>query len=128
MIALSTNDKQQLKRIGITEQQIEQQIDQFKKGFAYSNLTAAATLEKGIIRFTDDEIESLVNQFDEDKEYYDIIKFVPASGAASRMLKSLYSFIDEYKDKDIPENFLKKDKIKPDSVENFFLGKRHFAL
>lgn len=128
MIALSTNDKQQLKRIGITEQQIEQQINIFKKGFAYSNLTAAATLEKGIIRFTDDEIESLVNQFDEDKEYYDIIKFVPASGAASRMFKSLYSFIDEYKDKDIPDNFLKKDKIKPDSVENFFLGIRHFAF
>ena len=39
MIALSTNDKQQLKRIGITEQQIEQQINIFKKGFAYSNLT-----------------------------------------------------------------------------------------
>ncbi len=128
MIALTTDDRQQINRIGITEQQIEQQIEQFKKGFGYSKLIAAATPGKGIVRFTEQEIESLVNQFDEDKEYYDIIKFVPASGAASRMFKSLYAFIDEFKDKDIPLNFLKKEKIKPNSVENFFLSIRSFAF
>ena len=128
MTTLSSADKQQLEALGISMQQVENQIVQFKNGFAFSDLIAPATIGKGIVRFNENEIKELVRQFDEDKKYYDIIKFVPASGAASRMFKNLYAFVEEYKNKEIPADFLKKEKIKPDSVENFFIGIHDFAF
>jgi len=128
MNTLTTADKQQLESLGISAEQVDNQLNQFKKGFAFSDLIASATIGKGIVRFDENEIEGLVRQFDEDKKYYDIIKFVPASGAASRMFKNLYSFVEEYKNQAIPSDFLKKEKIKPDSVENFFMGIHDFAF
>lgn len=128
MTSFSSDDKQQLDSMGISIQQVENQILQFKNGFSYSDLVSSATTGNGIVKFTEDEINELVKQFDEDKQYYDIIKFVPASGAASRMFKNLYTFIDQYKGQDIPLNFLKKEKIKPDSAENFFISIHDFAF
>jgi len=128
MTTFSTADKQQLEALGISTEQVDNQIVKFKKGFAFSDLIASATIGKGIIKFSEKEIDDLVNQFDEDKKYYDIIKFVPASGAASRMFKNLYSFVEEYENQDIPADFLKKDKVKPGSVEDFFIGIHDFAF
>lgn len=128
MLALTANDKEQLKNLNISPEQVEKQVNQFKTGFPYSELIAPATIGNGIIRFDDTEVQELIKQFDEDKQYYDILKFIPASGAASRMFKNIYSFVEEYKGKDIPENFLIKEKIAPDSIENFFISIREFAF
>lgn len=128
MTALTIKDKEQLERLGISTEQVEYQVNQFKNGFPYSDLVAAATIGNGIIKFEDNDIQELIKKFDEDKQYYDILKFIPASGAASRMFKSIYSFVEEYKGKEIPEDFLRKDKIRLDSIENFFLSIREFAF
>lgn len=128
MTILTNKDKQQIKELGISEQQIDNQINQFKTGFDFSDLVAPATVNHGVIRFEETEIQELVKQFDEDKQYYDLIKFVPASGAASRMFKNLYSFIEEFKNQEVPSNFLRKDKIKFDAVENFFINIEKFAF
>lgn len=128
MSALTNNDKKQLDNLNITIEQVERQINQFKNGFPFSELIAPATVGNGIIKFNNDEVQELIKQFDEDKQYYDILKFIPASGAASRMFKNIYSFVEEYKDKHIPNDFLRKEKIKPDSIENFFLSIREFAF
>lgn len=128
MTMFTSADEQQLESSGIPIQQVENQINQFKNGFAFSDLTAPARINDGIVKFNENEIKELTRQFDEDKQYYDIIKFVPASGAASRMFKNLYSFVEEYKNQEIPANFLKKEKIKPDSAENFFIGIHDFAF
>ena len=86
MTTFSSADKQQLETLGISAQQVENQIVQFKNGFAFSDLIAPATIGKGIVRFNENEIKDLVRQFDEDKKYYDIIKFVPEkTGAAGRL-------------------------------------------
>lgn len=128
MSALTNQDKKQLESLNIPIEQVEKQINQFKTGFPYSDLVAPATLDNGIIKFDSNEIQELIKQFDDDKEYYDIIKFVPASGAASRMFKNIYSFVEEYKDKEIPEDFLKKENVGFDSIENFFLSIKDFAF
>ena len=128
MLSLSVQDANQLKGLNISVQQVEKQINQFKTGFPYSDLIAPATIGNGIVKFDDNEIKELIQQFDDDKQYYDIIKFIPASGAASRMFKDVYAFVEEYKGKDIPEDFLKKDNIKFDSIENFFLSIKEFAF
>lgn len=128
MSALTNLDKKQLEDLNIAIEQVEKQINQFKTGFPYCDLAAPATIGNGIIKFNEADIKDLIKQFDEDKQYYDILKFIPASGAASRMFKNIYSFVEEYKDKEIPDNFLRKEKIKFDSIENFFLGIRDFAF
>ncbi len=128
MLALSAKDKKQLEDSNISVEQVERQVNQFKTGFPYSDLIAPATIGNGIIKFNDTEIQELIKQFDDDKEYYDIIKFVPASGAASRMFKNIYSFVDEYKGKEIPHDFFNKENIADDSIENFFLSIREFAF
>ena len=128
MLSLSVQDANQLKGLNISVQQVEKQINQFKTGFPYSDLIAPATIGNGIVKFDDNEIKELIKQFDDDKQYYDIIKFIPASGAASRMFKDVYAFVEEYKGKEIPEDFLKKDNIKFDSIENFFLSIKEFAF
>lgn len=128
MSALTNKDKQQLETLNISIDQVERQINQFKTGFPYSDLVAPATIGNGIIKFSDTEVQELIKQFEEDKEYYDILKFIPASGAASRMFKTIYSFVEEYKGKEIPEDFLEKENVKFDSIENFFLSIKDFAF
>ena len=128
MLALSAKDNKQLEDLNISIEQVERQVSQFKTGFPYSDLVAPATVGKGIIKFSDTEVQELIKQFDDDKEYYDIIKFVPASGAASRMFKNIYSFVDEYKGKEIPQGFLNKENITLDSIENFFISIKEFAF
>ncbi len=73
--------------------EIDIQLQEFKKGFPYSDITRHATLNNGVIELNDSYLDDLVNIFDAEKEKYDIIKFVPASGAASRMFKNLYSYL-----------------------------------
>ena len=108
MSALTNKDKQQLETLNISIEQVERQINQFKTGFPYSDLVAPATIGNGIIKFTDAEVQELIKQFEEDKEYYDILKFIPASGAASRMFKTIYSFVEEYKGKEMLNSTLSK--------------------
>ena len=128
MLALSAKDNKQLENLNISVEQVERQVNQFKTGFPFSDLVAPATIGNGIIKFSETEVQELIRQFDEDKQYYDILKFIPASGAASRMFKNIYSFVDDYKGKEIPQDFLKKENIKTDSIEYFFLNIRDFAF
>ena len=119
MVALTIKDKEQLERINITTEQVENQVNQFINGFPFSDLIAPATINNGIVKFDEKEIKELINQFEEDKQYYDILKFIPASGAASRMFKDLYAFVEEYKDKEIPDNFLRKEKFSFIILKNY---------
>lgn len=91
---INDRDRQILAEAGIDEQQVEKQLQNFKKGFSFARLAAAAAIGSGISRFSEDEINELAERFDEDKQYYELAKFVPASGAASRMFKSLFAFAD----------------------------------
>lgn len=84
----------QLTTKGITEQQIAEQLNCFSKGFPFLEITASASVEKGIHVIPKEDQESLMNEWDRfletDKR---VVKFVPASGAASRMFKNLYEFL-----------------------------------
>lgn len=83
----------QLTGKGITEKQIEEQLDCFSKGFPFLEITASASVEKGIRVISKQDQDGLMNEWD---TYLGtgkkVVKFVPASGAASRMFKNLYEF------------------------------------
>ena len=91
---LTEKDLIQLSERNITENQVSQQVAQLKRGTKYIELMRPATLRDGILRLDPEQIQALTETFDKDKEYYEFTKFVPASGAASRMFKDLFSFIE----------------------------------
>lgn len=96
MINLSERDLQQLKEKNIDKEKIDVQVMNFKKGFPYIKLVRPATINDGIFKFSEKEIEELVGYYEDSIKNFDIIKFVPASGAASRMFKDLYAFMQNY--------------------------------
>jgi len=92
---LSESDFLQLKAKGISVEQIEEQLACFKKGFPYLAIQASASVEKGIRLIPENEqsiyLDTWINYLKGDKT---IVKFVPASGAASRMFKDLFEYFD----------------------------------
>ena len=89
------SDILQLNAKGISVEQIEEQLACFKKGFPFLPLQASASVEKGILSIPENEhciyLDTWTKYLNENKT---IVKFVPASGAASRMFKDLFEYID----------------------------------
>ncbi len=104
---LTDNDKQLMAAKGITEPQIEAQLKRFQVGFPWLKLEAAATVDHGIVRLDSKQQSQCIRVW---KEYQSggasIEKFQPASGAASRMFKNLFAFINE--GKSAPESDFEK--------------------
>ena len=91
---ITTQDKELLVKKGITEAQIAEQLACFQKGFPFLKLDAAASIEKGILAPDAEEQKKYLSAWDEYKNTDKmIVKFVPASGAASRMFKNLFEFL-----------------------------------
>ena len=91
----SEKDLAQIEKQGINIYTIEQQIGYFKNGFPYLKVQKAATIGDGIVRIADDDLAGLIADFDHQAQTLSLLKFVPASGAATRMFKSLFAFKDE---------------------------------
>lgn len=81
----------------MNNEKINAQVKRFKKGFPWLEIVASATPGRGIERLSDEQVEEAV-------EYADTAgtqgrcKFVPASGAASRMFKDIFAGMDEPND------------------------------
>lgn len=89
-------DLRQIKQKGIDEKKVEEQINIFKQGNIAVNIDAAATIGKGIHQFSGREEEDLISYYQTRKNELEIIKFVPASGAATRMFKALHKFLANF--------------------------------
>lgn len=92
---LTKEDLECLDRKGISEDTFNEQLQRFQEGFPYMKVERAAVVGDGISVIEDDEKSAYLDGW---KSYlaqsHDVVKFVPASGAASRMFKSLYAFWD----------------------------------
>lgn len=92
---LSQEDLKQIAEKGITEDQIKTQLEEFKTGFPFLKLEAAASIGRGILALDKAKCSEYESAWQEYKETGKrIVKFVPASGAASRMFKDLFAFLD----------------------------------
>lgn len=104
---LTNEDKELLVKKGITEEQIQAQLKDFQQGFPFLKLRAAASVGNGIIAPNGEEADRYVQLWNNYKaEGHGIIKFVPASGAASRMFKNMFEFLDA--DYDVPTTDFEK--------------------
>ena len=104
---LSQQDLKQIALRGISEEQIETQLNEFKTGFPFLKLEAAAAVGNGIVAPNEAERKQYVEAWQQYKaEGKKVVKFVPASGAASRMFKNMFAFVDA--DYDVPTTDFEK--------------------
>jgi hypothetical protein len=94
MPSLSQTDLQQITDHGISPEVIEQQLSHFIEGFPPIRLNRVASVGDGIEKFPDLRIKELVANYDSSKSAIEVLKFVPASGAASRMFQPLFAYLE----------------------------------
>ena len=115
---LNAKDLEQLSEKGISQEKIEEQLSCFEKGFPFLEIEASASVEKGIKVIPAESQPAYMAAWDayltKNKR---ILKFVPASGAASRMFKNLFGFLSA--DYDVPTT---------DFEKKFFADIRKFAF
>lgn len=93
---LSVADFIQIQKKGISLETIQEHLDVFRIGISKATLVRPAIKNDGIIKLSEDEFYSFSNFFNENKDQLSLKKFVPASGAASRMFKFLNEFLNEF--------------------------------
>ena len=105
---LTQEDKDLIAKKGITEQQIAEQLACFEKGFPFLKLVAAASVENnGILKPDAEAQKGYLKAWDAYKDSdKKVVKFVPASGAASRMFKNIFEFFGA--DYDAPKTDFEK--------------------
>ena len=122
--------EKQLKQIenkGLTLDEIKSQINLFNKGLPFINLKSAATINHGILIIDDDERENLIQNYNKKRDDISVLKFVPASGAATRMFKFLFHFFEEYKpNKESLNSYINRKKATEMSI--FFVGLNKFPF
>ena len=121
-------DFSQINELGIDLETVYQQINDFKEGFPFMQLQKAATLNDGVMKLTDEQLESFTVLYEKKVSKLVPLKFVPASGAATRMFKSLFSFLEEGKSDKSTDQFFDKlndfafaedlKKILPENADN----------
>lgn len=73
---------------------VSEQLENFRSGFPFLEITAPATPQDGIKILSESSLAHLIDTYPTKAAQIDIVKFVPASGAASRMFKDLFSFVE----------------------------------
>ena len=95
----SEKDIKQIEQKGLTLKKVTEQLELFKKGIPFVNIKKAATIGDGILEVLDTEKDYYIELFEKNRGRLSIEKFVPASGAATRMFKFLFNFLDDYNPK-----------------------------
>lgn len=96
MNTFTPQDSEQLRTHGISVEKAEEQLSYFRTGFPQLDIVAPAAVKKGILspkRAEQEEYIALWKQYL--AEGHKVLKFVPASGAASRMFKDLFQYLED---------------------------------
>lgn len=120
----SERDVAQMKSKGISPEVVMLQIDNFRKGFPAILLDRPACVDDGIISMDRDSMNFLAGVFDEKAISRRLLKFVPASGAATRMFKDVFSWRSSLTRGDDPVELTKQDMV----AATFFRRIQDFAF
>ena len=88
-------DLQQIEKHGLTPDAVERQLENFRRGFPFLKVVRAASPGDGVMVVGDAEAAAAVARYEREADRLGIVKFVPASGAATRMFKDLFEFVRE---------------------------------
>lgn len=92
---LYTNDLEQIENLGMSVSRVERQLENFRTGFPFLHVRKVADVSDGIAVLSASSREKYRRLYESASAGKRIVKFVPASGAATRMFKELYEFVGE---------------------------------
>ena len=124
---LSKKDLNLIKKRGMDKTKIEDQLKHFETGFPKVKLVNPAIITDGIMRIEDEEINVFRDHYINRPKKLSVIKFVPASGAATRMFQKLYDFLNNYQETEEDYLSFMKDKS-PEGMFKFFENIEDFAF
>lgn len=111
----------------VSESEVLRQLEIFKKGIPFVEIAEAASAGNGIHIFSKEEENKLAAFYENQKESLSLLKFVPASGAATRMFKFLHQFLKKFNpETDDLSVFLQKKENK--QLRIFFESKNKFPF
>ena len=117
----------EIKAHGLTLEQVEEQVSLFTHGVPKVQLVAPATVKDGVLKLNKEKRERYIHLYQDHKEELDVLKFTPASGAASRMFKNVYQFLADYDpEKETLSAYLKKKDDK--FLDRFFKKQKKFPF
>jgi len=126
-MSFTENDLKQIKAKGLTLEHVESQIDVFKSGIPFTNISEAATKGNGIVALNNELTDATIDYFEARKNKLSLIKFVPASGAATRMFKFLFKFLKDYNPRKESLNaFINKNNFR--DLAMFLVGLEKFPF
>lgn len=115
---LNEKDNQLIETKGITPAMLDEQIKRFESGFPHLRIHSVATVGNGIMRLSEKDISHYLKLWRQAQQGgVSIEKFVPASGAASRMFKDMFAFATS--GRTAPES---------DFEKQYFSNINHFAF
>lgn len=91
------SDIRQIEQHGLTVRQVLRQMDLFRAPQPYLNLKEPCTRGNGITVLTAESAESFARLYERERVHLDCIKFIPASGAATRMFRVPLKFMNREK-------------------------------
>ena len=94
MIEFSNDDILQIEQHGLTPDAVAAQLDAFARGFAFSDIVAPATAGDGVIQLDAEMRRHYIDIYEQYQRTHSVVKFVPASGAATRMFRDLFEFLN----------------------------------
>ncbi len=115
---LSNEQKKQIEIQGMPLDTVEEQLRNFEQGFPFLEIQNPAKIGEGIQVLNEQELQKAMEDYEAAAPSKVLVKFVPASGAASRMFKNLFGFLEQ------EHPSLEKDSF----VRQFFDSIKSFAF
>jgi len=92
-MTFSDQDIKQIKSHGLSLDVVNRQIEKFETGFPFVSIVKPASAADGVKQITSDFFQKYTDIYEKYQQSHNIVKFVPASGAATRMFKELFDFM-----------------------------------
>lgn len=94
-IVFSEKDLRQIRKLGLTPQDVEKQMATYRHGPNYLQLNRPCAINDGIIAINKTAMDELINLYEREAGRFKLLKFVPASGTASRMFTDWFSALEK---------------------------------
>ncbi|WP_179004301.1 DUF4301 family protein [Winogradskyella forsetii] len=120
-------DIKQIESKGLSLDEVKKQVHIFEAGIPFTNIAEAATTDSGIMTLNDSLIDMFIASFEAEKDKKTLLKFVPASGAATRMFKFLFQFVNQYNpDEQSLNSYINRNNLRELSL--FMVGMEKFPF
>ena len=124
---LTKQDIEFFKNYGLTLEKVYRQLEAFSLGIPFVEIATTASIGNGIEAISEENQQKLIDFYDTKKNNLEIVKFVPASGAATRMFQFLFEFLEDYNPEELDLNKYLKTESRQ-QISTFIKSIKDFAF